>query len=153
MLTLRSSLGLLLVAGLSSGVASLHGARPDGAQRLDEAFAAAFLADDVDAAVDLYADDAVLYNLGGPPAVGREAIRATLAGFLGAFQVTAFQHLRSRYVTEGRLSTGWAEFELTLVPRAGGPAITLSGRSTTVAERGRDGWRYLHDHASLPQPE
>lgn len=124
---------------------------PQGAQLLDARFAAAFVANDVDAIVDLYAEDAVLFNLGGPPAVGRAQIRTAIAGFLSAFQVTAFQHLSPRYTTEDGLSTGWAEFTITVAPRAGGPAFTIRGRSTTVARKMSGRWYYVHDHASVPQ--
>ena len=121
------------------------------AELLDQRFAAAFLENDVDAIVDLYAEDAVLFNIGGPPAVGRAQIRDAIAGFLGAFQVTAFQHSNQHYTTTGHLSTGWAEFAITVAPRAGGPAFTINGRSTTVARKTNGQWLYVHDHASVPQ--
>lgn len=131
--------------------APAHADHADGAQLLDEAFADAFVDDDLDALVSLYAPDAVLYNIAGPPAVGHDAIRAALAGFLGAFDVVAFQHLAPRYETSGNLSVGYAEFAITVAPRAGGPTFVISGRSTTVARRVDGDWYYVHDHASLPQ--
>lgn len=151
----RILLGLLLATTCAATAqpAGANHARKDGAQQLDEAFAAALKADDVDAAVALYAPDAVLYNLGGPPAVGREAIRAALAGFLAAFDVKEFAHTDGRYVTEGELSTGFAQFAITVAPRAGGPSFVITGRSTTVARRDGGRWRYLHDHASVPQAQ
>lgn len=131
--------------------APAHADHPDGAQLLDEAFAEAFVDDDLDALASLYAPDAVLYNIGGPPAVGPDAIRAALAGFLGAFDVVEFQHLAPRYETSGNLSVGYAEFAITVAPRAGGPTFVIAGRSTTVARRVDGVWSYVHDHASLPQ--
>lgn len=143
------ALALALPAGRTS-VATADDARVDGAQVLDERFAAAFVADDLDALVDLYAEDGVLFNIGGPPAVGREQIRGALAGFLGAFDVLEFHHGAQHYETSGNLSAGWAQFAITVVSRAGGPSFVIEGRSTTVAERIDGDWYYVHDHASLP---
>ena len=148
-LTLALSTTLALALTAPSRAVADH--RPQGAALLDEEFARGFVDDDLDALTALYADDAVLFNIGGPPAVGRTAIREALAGFLAAFDVVDFEHDEQHYTTTGNLSAGWATFTITVVPRAGGPSFPISGRSTTVARRvGRD-WYYVHDHASLPQ--
>lgn len=122
----------------------------DGAQLLDEQLAAAFVADDIDAAVALYAPDAVLFDIGGAPAVGPDQIRAALTGFVTTFDILEFHYDGAHYETTGNLSTGFAEFTAIVTPRGGGPTFPITGRSTTVARRIDGHWRYVHDHASLP---
>jgi uncharacterized protein (TIGR02246 family) len=149
---LVASLSLFLTA--VAGVALAHGSYSSyhGAQKLDEAFAAGMNANDIDALTSLYAQDATLYNLSGPPVYGRDAIRVALGGLLGYYTIVNFRITESEYVTEGPLSTGWALFTMTLVPKDGSSSFSVSGRSSVVAERRNGQWRYSHDHASVPMP-
>lgn len=145
------ALSLALATGLVATAATA--ARADehgGARSLDEQLAAAFVADDLDAAVALYAPDAVLFDIGGPPAVGTAQIRAALAGFVTAFDILEFHYDDAHYETTGNLSTGWAVFTAIVTPRGGGPVFPITGRSTTVARLVEGRWYYVHDHASLP---
>lgn len=149
---LAASLFLLLTASSGTAQADGFGSTYHGAKTLDDAFAAGMNANDVDALTNLYAQDATLYNLSGPPVYGRDAIRAAFAGLLGYYTIQNFHFTERSYQSEFFLSTGWALFEMTLVPKDGSPSFTISGRSSVVARRTHSGWRYVHDHASLPSP-
>lgn len=149
---LAASFSLLLTALAGTALADGYGSSYHGAKSLDDGFAAGMNANNVDALTNLYSQDATLYNLSGPPVYGREAIRAAFAGLLGYYTIQNFHFTERSYESDGSLSTGWALFEMTLVPKDGTPGFTVSGRSSVVARRYHSGWRYVHDHASLPSP-
>lgn len=150
---LAASLSLLLTALSGTAQANGFGSPYHGARTLDDGFAAGMNANNVDALTNLYAQDAVLYNLSGPPVNGRDAIRGAFAGLLGYYTIQNFHFTERSYSSEFTLSTGWALFEMTLVPKDGSsPGFTVSGRSSVVARFTSSGWHYIHDHASLPSP-
>ena len=50
-------------------------------------------------------------------------------------------------------SVAWGRFSLTLVPKAGGDPVVMTGRFTEAAERRAGTWVYIVDHASAePAP-
>ena len=124
----------------------------DGAKTVDDAWVKAMNANDLQAVVALYADDATMYPPDQAEAKGKEAIRAVYAGMLGPNTARDAKVLESHYKTSGNLSTGWGRVALTLVPKAGGDPQTLEVRFTDVAEKRGGHWLYILDHPSAPLP-
>jgi len=128
-------------------------AAPDGAQGVDGAWRKAITANDLNAIIAVYAEDAVMWLPDAPEAKGREAIRKSYAGLLDANTVTAASLANTHYQTSGNLSVGWGNFTLTLSPKAGGNPVTLSGRFSVIAREEGGTWVYVVDHASAhPTP-
>ena len=128
-------------------------AAPEGAQAVDEAWRKAITANDLNAIIALYAEDAVMWLPDAPEAKGREDIRKSYAGLLAANTVTGATLANTHYQTPGNLSVGWGNFTLTLSPKAGGNSVTLSGRFSVIARKAGGTWVYVVDHASAePAP-
>jgi ketosteroid isomerase-like protein len=139
----------LLFASMSSA-ASADSAT--GARAVDEAWRKAILANDLDAVVSNYSNDAVMWLPDAPEARGREAIRKSYAGLLTANTVTGATFANTHYETSGNLSVGWGDFTLTLSPKAGGKPVILSGRFSVIAKKEGHKWVYVVDHASGHPP-
>ena len=140
----------LLFSSMSLATAT---AAPNGAQAVDEAWRKAITANDLNAIIAVYAEDAVMWLPDAPEAKGREAIRKSYAGLLDANTVTAASLANTHYQTSGNLSVGWGNFTLTLSPKAGGNPVTLSGRFSVIAREEGGTWVYVVDHASAhPTP-
>ena len=145
------ALMLALVCSLISFVAAA--AAPVGAQAVDEAWRKAITANNLDAVVAVYAEDAVMWLPDAPEAKGREAIRKAYAALLAANTVTGATFANTHYQTSGDLSVGWGDFTLTMSPKSGGDPVTLSGRFSVIAKNERGTWVYVVDHASAhPAP-
>ena len=124
----------------------------EGAKSVDAAWVKAANANDLEALVALYADDAVMYPPDAPEAEGKSAIRAIYSAMLGANTISDAKILDSHSKSSGDLSTSWGEVSLTLTPKTGGAPVTLKVRATSVAVRRGGKWLYLNDHASVPLP-
>lgn len=124
------------------------------ARTVDEAWRKAITANDLDALMALYADDAVMWLPDAPEAKGREAIRKSYAGLLAANTVTGATFTNTHYQTSGDLSVGWGDFTLVLAPKAGGDPVSISGHFSVIAKKQSGKWVYVVDHASaLPAPK
>ena len=137
---------LALLFALVSSVACAQA--PIGAQAVDEAWRKAIIANDLDAVMSNYSKDAVMWLPNAPEATGREAIRKSYAGLLTANTVTGATFANTHYQTSANLSVGWGDFTLTLLPKAGGSPVSLSGRFTVIAKKEGRKWVYVVDHAS-----
>ena len=107
-------------------------------------FADAFNAHDLDALVALYEHHAVLVPGAGSRAVGRDAIRTALAGFLAGFQTIEISNRGT--VQHGDIALLYPEFHLHGTGPDGKPT-TLDGQGTEVVRRHHpyDGWLYVID--------
>ena len=144
----RFSLALipaLLYCSMSFATAT---AALDGAQAVDEAWRKAITANDLNAIMAVYAEDAVMWLPDAPEAKGREAIRKSYTDLLAANTVTGATFANTHYQTSGNLSVGWGDFTLTLSPKGGGNPVTLAGRFSVIARKEGGGWVYVVDHAS-----
>ena len=108
------------------------------------AFIAAIEAQDIDAAIDLLADDVSYENMPVSPIVGKDAVRATLEGFLGVAsrvewpvtrQVTSGSTVVNERLDRFRIGEDWLE-----LPVAGVFEVDPSGRICL--------WRDYFDMAS-----
>lgn len=143
----------LVLAGLIAGAASLSAAEPTGTEALDAAWTKAMKAGDVNAVMACYANDAVLWFPGSAEARGEKAIRDEYTGFFGANTVTDITITNAHHETHQNLSVGWANFSMTMQPKAGGAPATMHGRYTEVAKKIDGKWKYVADQASAdPQP-
>ena len=110
---------------------------------------AAMAAGDVDAAMAVYAPDAIRMQPGVPPMVGREAIRVWVQA--GADQHNAEGSNETLEV--GVLGPGWifyrGSYSYTLTPKAGGEARTVGGTWLSLVQRQPDGtWKVYRDAGS-----
>ena len=152
MIMIRFSRMLILALFSSMSFATVTAAS-DGAQGVDEAWRKAITANDLNAVIAVYAEDAVMWLPNAPEAKGRDAIRKSYADLLAANTVTGATLANTHYQTAGNLSVGWGNFTLTLSPKAGGDSITLSGRFSVIARKEGGTWVYVVDHASAdPAP-
>ena len=86
----------------------------------------AITANNLDAVMAVYAEDAVMWLPDAPEAKGREAIRKSYEALLAANTVTGATLANTHYQTSGDLSVGWGDFTPTCLQRAGA-IITLLG--------------------------
>lgn len=110
---------------------------------LDRLFAGAMNAGNLDALVALYEPQASLTPAPGKVAVGTDAIRGALAGFLaGNPKMTLSPRVVSRAGDLALLTSKW---EITMTDADGKPA-QLRGQSVEVARRQPDGdWLFAID--------
>jgi uncharacterized protein (TIGR02246 family) len=142
----------LLIAVLAVGVHVSALAAEHGVKMVDAAWMRAANANDLEAMMACYADNAVLYPPDSMEAKGKDAIRESFRGMLAAFTIREARIVSATYETRGDISTGWGRFVLTLVPKAGGEPMAMEGRFTEVAQKKGNRWYYIADHASLPLP-
>lgn len=120
----------------------------EGTEAVDQAWKKAMLANDLDAVVACYGQNALMWFPDAPPASGQKAIRAAYSDLLGANTVTDVVLKNSRYETCDQMATGWGEFSLKMTPKAGGQSVTMSGRFSVVAKKENGKWVYIVDHVS-----
>ena len=150
---IRVSLALILALLVTSAASATATKAPSGAQSVDEAWRKAITANDLDALMQVYSKDAVMWLPGAPEAKGTEAIRKSYADLLAANTVTGANFSNTHYETSGNLSVGWGDFALNLSPKAGGSPVSLSGRFSVIARKENGKWSYVVDHASAsPAP-
>jgi ketosteroid isomerase-like protein len=137
-----------LIGAISLPCFAAESAAQSGAQSVDAAWVEAMQANDIEAVMKVYAQDAVAWFPDEKEARGDTAIRAAYQGLLSANTVVAASESDTSYRTMGKTSIGWGKFSLTLKPKAGGAPVVMVGRFSEVVER-RDGhWVYIVDHAS-----
>lgn len=142
---LRKAMGLGLLAVAVPAMAAEH-----GAQVVDQAWAKAMKANDLDATMALYAPDAVAYFPDGD-FKGKQAIQRSWTDFLAMFTVKDASS-EGTYETMGDTSLGWGFWSMTVIPKAGGEPISMKGRATVVVKKIGGKWLYVVDHASVPLP-
>lgn len=125
----------------------------DGAATVDARWKKAVLAGDLDGVMDCYAKGAIAWMPGAPMAKGADQIRASYQALFAANTIKDVVLSDVKYKSSGDLSTGWGRYSMTLVPKAGGAEVVMTGRFTEVVERRRPRWVYVVDHASAdPAP-
>jgi uncharacterized protein (TIGR02246 family) len=134
---------LILLAGVV-GAARLEAAGPDGVEQLNQAFAKAMQAGDIEGVMKLYAPDAVLFPPGEKAARGQEEIRYKWNAVLEANKVAEGSFKDAKYLSAPNLSTGWGNVLLRLEPKKPGKEpVTIQGRFSTTAEKRGGKWVYV----------
>jgi uncharacterized protein (TIGR02246 family) len=119
---------------------------------MDAAWVKAMKANDLDGLVKLYAKDAVAWFPGSPMLKGEKDIRGAYEGLLKANTVKDAAITPVGHKKAGSAITGWGTWSLTLQPKSGGDASTMTGRYMDMVEK-RDGkWLLVVDHASADPP-
>ena len=133
--------GLLILLAVA-GAARLEAA--DGVEQLNQAFAKAMLAGDLDGVMKLYAPDAVLFPPGEKASRGQEEIRYKWNAVLEANKVAEGSFKDAKYLAAASLSTGWGNVLLRLEPKKPGKEpVTIQGRFSTIAEKRGGKWVYV----------
>jgi len=140
----------LMCLGLLMSNSAWAGESP--AKALDARFLKAFNANDLDAIVACYADDAVIYPPGEFIARGRDAVRRSWQDFLSHNHLSNAKISDATYVDMGKTSVGWGIVEFTMTP-AGGTPTPVRARFTSVSEARGGRWVFTSDHASVPMSE
>lgn len=143
--TVGSLLVLLLVCALPLVA---EDAAKHGLMSVDGAWVKAMKANDAAACAALYSDDAVLVLPGTGAIKGKKAIAEAYAGWLSTVKVTDATISDAHYRSAGSVSSGWGAWSVTTVPKAGGAAVTETGRWCAVAVEKDGVWRYASDQAS-----
>jgi ketosteroid isomerase-like protein len=137
----------LLTALMMGPMCALAG---DGPNEIELAFTEAFNANDLRALVALYAPSAVLYPPDTFALEGIAKIRESYAQLMNEYTIRDFTITKAHHQTRGDISSGWGEFKVTMIPKAGGETLTMTGRFMDVSQRINGKWLYLADHASIP---
>ena len=135
--------GLLVLLAVA-GASRLEAAGPDGVEQLNQAFAKAMQAGDLDGVMKLYAPDAVLFPPGEKAARGQEEIRYKWNAVLEANKVAEGSFKDAKYLSAASISTGWGNVLLRLEPKKPGKEpVTIQGRFSTIAEKRAGKWVYV----------
>ncbi|MEO6461952.1 MAG: nuclear transport factor 2 family protein [Candidatus Eisenbacteria bacterium] len=143
---------LLLLAVLATPTRAATPPPLKGSAAAGAAWLVAMKANDLDAVVACYADDATLWMPGGPRIDGKAAIRTTFSEMLAANTIKDALISNARYETSGNLGTGWGQFTITIQPKTGGDLVVWRGHFTDVTVRRGAKWLYLVDHATEDAP-
>ena len=158
----RTSVRLATVAALVSLAACAPAAPPPppdttaedtaAINALRDAWVAAYNAGDADAVANLYAENAVDLPMNEPTVTGRAGIRASVAARMAMGKGTATvtsEELRLM----GTAATDRGTFSVSIVPAAGGEAMTQGGRYLVVLQKQADGsWKLVAGMDNSPTP-
>jgi uncharacterized protein (TIGR02246 family) len=118
-----------------------------------DSYAAAARAKDVEAFLDLYADDVRSFDLWGVWSYdGKDALRAMVTewfGSVGTDQIAVeFADVRTE---EGADVAGVSAFtRFSGITEAGVEERSMNNRLTWILRRDGDGWKITHEHSSAP---
>ena len=112
-----------------------------------------FDAGDLDAAVDVFADDAMILGQGAPDAIGKAAIRDVYQAALAQANLKVRFHTEEIY-TLGDLAYERGTYTLTISDKATGqPVSTVTNRHIHILKRQPDGeWKTWRMMTNSPEP-
>jgi ketosteroid isomerase-like protein len=122
---------------------------PDSPDAVAEAFVAAINAGDLDAALELWLQDAVIVRGGGVALRGKDAIRGVLATLIDNGTQLAFESTAGYAAGAAAVRFGMLKMSAQAANGAGYEGVT---RFLTVYARGEDGWLIAIDAPAGPQP-
>jgi ketosteroid isomerase-like protein len=127
--------------------------KPAPEDAVGDAWQKAVKANDLDAVVKLYAEDAVAWFPDEVEHRGSAAIRASYKDLFDANTVQDAALSDRHHEGDAKHRTNWGHFSLTLKQKSDGKVITMTGRYTDVQELRCGQWVYVVDHASAePAP-
>ena len=144
---MHQSLRIMTAAFLLVSAASSY-ASGSGVATVDAAWIRAMKSGDVAAVANCYDKDAISWLTGAPIAKGSVEIRAAYNRYLDAYSVKDVSMTEVGSETVGNKSVAWGTYRFTTAPKAGGAAVTATGRYTEIAKRVGGKWVYIVDHAS-----
>jgi len=158
-LTVAALLPFVLVLAACGGPMPEESAAPpppaDPAEidALRAAFAAAYAAGNAATIASMYAEDAVYLPDHQPAIAGRAAIQQHFEQVFSVYS-TALEIMPADTEITGDVAHEHGTFSVTLTPKAGGDAMTETGKYLVLFERGPDGmWRLHHDMENSSDPE
>jgi uncharacterized protein (TIGR02246 family) len=114
---------------------------------------AAYAAEDVEALVSFFTDDAVRIPANEPALIGKDAVRTWFQGQFDQFIVDTESTLVDVRVS-GDLAYFWGTWAGSNTPREGGQPVEANGSFVGVAERQADGsWKTIFNSWSMEQLE
>jgi len=105
-----------------------------------------------DEAMECYdkTNDLVVYDLTSPREFdGRDAIRADFQNGFSAFKNSKVEFINLHVVSDGKLGVAESVQHMTATDNSGKP-IDIIFRVTDVLRKGKDGWKIIHSHISVP---
>ena len=139
---------LALAATLLAAPAFAQEVTPGSAKALQDAFAAAIVAEDADALAALYTPDATSYGPEGDVAVGPAAIAASWAPLFEAFDGFTVSLDQTGEMDMGDAHAAWGLWKMSATLVGGDQPTNWEGRFTDVSVATAEGWKYIVDHAS-----
>ena len=137
---------LLLTACASS---NLNDVQPGDADRAVAGSNARFTADttagNIDRMMSFYSDSAVVMPPNEGPVSGRDAIRQFWTGMLGAYSVSDFKLITDDVTQSCDLAAERGHYDLTMTPKAGGPAMHDVGKYVVVRRKVNGQWKAVTD--------
>lgn len=125
-------------------------------EAMREAERTAAEAGDVEGFLALMAPDIMVMPPNGPAVSGRDAVRAWLEDFMGAYTVSFSSYSTDEVIVEGDLAVERISGEWTMTPTGEGEAMTEGVKGLHVYRRQADGsWLMTHDvwNSDEPPPE
>lgn len=126
---------------------------PDPVSAALEAYSAAVQAKDVDAFVDIYADDVLVFDSWGQWRYsGIDAWRGMAEGWFASLgdQTVEVEFTDVRVVTGADVAFGHAAVTFTGINGAGERLRSMTNRFTVGLEKQYGNWSIVHEHTSLP---
>jgi ketosteroid isomerase-like protein len=149
---LARTLALLLCATAAMPLAAAD-STTDFADSVGAAWVKAAKANDLEAIVKLYADDATAWFPDEAQRQGAAAIRASYKNLFDTFTVVDAALTNSHHFADASHRTNWGNFSLTLKQKSDGKLVPMTGRYTDIQEKRNGHWVYVVDHASAdPAP-
>jgi uncharacterized protein (TIGR02246 family) len=134
-------------------IAAGPAAAQESPKALQEAFAAAVVAEDAVTLANLYTEDADSYDPSGAVQKGRAEIEASWRAFFDQFDgFTASLDQKGEHAMK-RSHAAWGLWTMAATPKGGGDKVVWNGRFLDLSVRTKDGWKYIVDHASMLAPQ
>lgn len=119
-------------------------------EELDNSWAAAFKAGDIDKMMNFYAEEAVFFGVSGSTTGGRQEIRKQYEQIIPNLEVISFTFTEKDHRVYGDVAYGWMTWVGEWVDRRSGKQVQQKGRSTIFYKNINGQWRAILDHSSIP---
>ena len=110
-------------------------------------------AKNIQAILELVADDVVFLPSSVPPIKGREEVGKMYQTFFPRYREIEHEAIIEEVRIAGDWALLWGVDELRLTPESGAPEIHLKGKGLSILKRQSDGWRFWRGINNMtPQP-
>lgn len=141
---MKKILLLTLVFAASPAIAQ------ESPKALQEAFAAAIVAEDAQALANLYTEDADSYDPSGAVQKGRLEIAAAWQAFFDGFDgFAASLNQKGEHAPTKTSHAAWGFWTMAATAPGAAEETVWNGRFLDVSVKTPEGWRYIVDHASM----
>jgi uncharacterized protein (TIGR02246 family) len=145
---------LALLLAVPAAMAQTHEEDVTAIQKLWQRYTAVGKAGDLQGWVDLWTRDGIRLMPGAPPAIGIDAVRASMEATMAQFDSDGEMNLQETVVA-GDWAYSWGTYVMTMTPKAGGASMTIDGKFMTILQRQPDGsWKIHRDmfNSNVPPP-